>query len=367
MKTKQIQWPEIIALLLLQLAILISWIAYHQFQPELLIKFGLNDFQLQLAIIQGIILLVIPPVAGHFTDQMREKGNTRVPVINTGIHLVAMVFMVVALTIWANPPGIIRSLFPIMIVAWLILMNVFHGPALSMIEMLVPANRLPQVMAIFTISADVTTSLEPSIVDVFEFFGAPLTFAAGGCLVFGAGWWLKRKLDLQALLEDEPRHFFNDTEQRSTFELVKALGIGLGLGLCTTFFFDLVPYIAERNLELVANGSLKGNHFASALIGLSALVAYPIGKWTQRRLTQENWLLLGYTISFFCILGIFFSNGLLFMALCVAFPIAFATMGVHALPVVFGSLSPSQKVLGVGVFFAGTELTGSLAGIFLAL
>ena len=58
-----IRWPQILSLVGLDLAILISWIAYHEYQPKLLEQFKFTEFTLALAVLQGLILAATPPVA----------------------------------------------------------------------------------------------------------------------------------------------------------------------------------------------------------------------------------------------------------------------------------------------------------------
>ena len=103
--SREIRWNQVLALLALDLAIIISWIAYNKYQPELLVQFKLVDFGIALAVVQGFILFITPPVAGYFADRMRKNGGTRLPVITIGINFVSMVFMVVALTVFADPNG----------------------------------------------------------------------------------------------------------------------------------------------------------------------------------------------------------------------------------------------------------------------
>lgn len=189
---RQIRWNQVLALLALDLAIIISWIAYNKYQPALLVQFRLEEFGVALAVVQGLILFLTPPAAGLVADRLRSKGGTRLPVITIGINFVSMVFMVVALTVFADPNGTLRALFPVLVVLWLISMNIFHSPAISMVETLVPANKMPQVIALFAVVMEACQALEPSIIDLIEFFGGPVTFAVGGALVFGTGFWFSR-------------------------------------------------------------------------------------------------------------------------------------------------------------------------------
>ncbi|MCS6834310.1 MAG: hypothetical protein NZ521_12105, partial [Flammeovirgaceae bacterium] len=287
MKTPQpesfgIQWYQIVSLVALDVAIIISWIAYHEYQPKLLEQFRFTELSLALAIVQGIVLFLTPPIAGWFADKMRRAGKERLPVVNIGISTVSMIFMAVAATIFANPQGTIRLLFPFMIVFWLISMNIFHSPAISTLELFVPKDKLPRVMAIFTLIADIAQSIEPSIVDLINFFGAPITFFVGGALVFSTGWWFKktttRWMKVHITQEAEDVHGVP-----SSSNFLNVFLIGIGLGVATVFFFSIFPDWAEERLTFLQDWNWKSSYFVSLLIAFAALIGLPISAFVEKQ------------------------------------------------------------------------------------
>lgn len=393
--SRNIKWGHIAALVALDVAISISWIAYHKYQPNLLDQFGYADKGLYLAIIQGIVLLLTPPAAGYIADRIRQKRGERLPVINVGINVVSMVFMVVALTVFADPNGTLSALFPVLIVLWLISMNVFHSPAISTVEMFVPPTKLPQAMAVLAVAMDVTQALEPSIVDLIEFFGGPVTFAVGGILVFGTGWWFSRmvkRLPKEEIAEEHGAHGHEHHDHghdhnhdhdhghdhdhshdhghlhanpRSNFPLVFILGLGLGVAM--TCFFDLFPDWAENaRTGFIGASGMKGSFFISLLVIGAALLSYPISIFAERQGVQKT-ALAGALLSAFLIFGLANSTGWIATAMFSMYPIAFATISVTFLPIAFMSLGTKYKVLGVGIFFSGVELAGSVVDVLQAM
>lgn len=353
-----VQWRQVWSLVLLDLAIVISWIAYHKYQPELLKQFRFDQFKFQLALAQGLILFATPPIAGWFADRARRKGGKHFPIITIGINFVSMIFMVVAVTIWTNPSGLVRLMFPLMIVLWLVFMNVFHSPAISTLEMFVPTEKLPQIMAIFAVIADVAASLEPSIIDLITLFGAPITFAVGGILVFGSGIWLQRTLrSFQSIEKEESSTSETASSSKSRFEVV--LIVGLFLGLATMFFFELFPQMAEKRLSFLGGDGFKGSYFTSILIAVSAILSYPLSLWAQRfSVVKAAWVGgIGFLVALTIIL---FTSGNLALIGFILYPAFFAVMSVTFLPIVFVNLSNAQKVLGVGLFFSGVQLASSI-------
>ncbi len=356
---QNVQWRQVWSLVALDLAIIISWIAYHKYQPELLKQFRFDQFKFQLALLQGLILFATPPIAGWFADRARRKGGGHLPVVTIGINFVSMIFMVVAVTIWTNPTGLVRLAFPLMIVLWLVFMNVFHSPAISTLEQFVPTEKLPQVMAIFAVITDVAASLEPSIIDLISIFGAPVTFAIGGVLVFGSGIWLQRTFRSFEPGKTEETQVQNteSTVKKSRFDVV--IIVGLFLGLATMFFFELFPSMTENKLSFLSANGFKGSYFTSALIAFSALLSYPLGLWAQRfSVVKAAWFGgIGFAIA----LGLILTNsGIIALVGFGLYPVCFAMMSVTFLPIAFVHLTSKQKVLGVGLFFSGIQLASSI-------
>ena len=351
-----IKWEQVWSLVALDTAIIISWIAYHKYQPSLLAQFGFSEHTFELAVVQGIILFLTPPIAGFVADSIRKKKGERLPVVNVGITFVSMVFMAVAFTVFANPSGILQMIFPLMIVLWLISMNIFHSPAISTVEMFVPPQKLPQVMAIFAVIADLSQSIEPSIVDVIDYFGAPITFAIGGILVFGTGYLFQKSTKNLIVNEEIGIEFAAFHAKKSNFVLVFILGSALGIG--TTFFFNIMPDIANSSLSFIGEEGLKSNYFTSILIAFAALISYPISMVVEKQGVNK----MAIISSLACLLImpiIYYGTGSFMLIFFIAFPIIFATMSVSYLPLAFMRLDAANKVLGIGLFFSGIELANS--------
>lgn len=98
---KRIKWTEIWNLAALIAAIVICWIAYHEYQPKLLAGFGLTNLASFLIYAKAIILVLIPPIADLLTDYMTKKNNKVYVVFLVGIGGKAMIFMIVASIIFS--------------------------------------------------------------------------------------------------------------------------------------------------------------------------------------------------------------------------------------------------------------------------
>ena len=72
----QLKWPEVYSLAALNAAVVISWIAYHEYQPILIQKFNFEDLGTFLVLTKAIVLVVIPPLAGWLADVILKKNAT---------------------------------------------------------------------------------------------------------------------------------------------------------------------------------------------------------------------------------------------------------------------------------------------------
>lgn len=309
-----------------------------------------------MQVIQVAILVLTPPAAGYLTDRLLYRGGRRVAVVNLGISLAAMLFMATALSIAAGAGNWLL----VLIILWLIAMNLFHSPALSMLELYVPVDRLPGVAAVFALLSGLAAALEPGLSDFIEGLGAPLTFAMGGVAVAAAGvWFLVTARDFEIPNRaEEPL-----PATAAPYTLVMPLGVGLVLGACEAVISDgLVPWIAQHG-DLFAG--IVPAWQSSLLFALSALVAWPLGR-IGNRCGAGKLALAGAAGAL--ALGLVAWQFPLPLAgyAFTAFPVAYAALGVSALPLVFEWLTPRHKVLGVGLLFSGIELVTGAADIAVA-
>jgi hypothetical protein len=354
-----IRWPQVAALLALDLALLLSWMAYNEFQPRLVAAHGYKSSALTFLVVQVIILVLTPPLAGFLTDRMIIRGAARIAVVNLGVSLAAMVFMATALSVSGIPGVWVEPWLPLLIVLWLIAMNVFHSPALSMLELYAPIEVMPGVAALLTVLSGLTAALEPSLTAIVDGLGAPLTFAAGGVAVALSGYAFfrtARTVKLRSVSHARP------AAQRTDLALVLAMGLGLGLG--ESLIGDGLSLWIGRYGALATD--LSPAWQSSLLYAIAALVAWPLGLLGDR-FGAEPLALTGAVGGIVLAAAAWFLPvGCAKVALCL-FPLAYAALAVAALPVAFSRLLPGHKVLGVGVLFSGIELVTGAVKIGLAL
>lgn len=356
-----IQWKQLWSLAALYGSVVIGWIAYQNYQPKLLEKFHFTDFSFPLMVFQGIILVATPPIAGRLGDRYRFQKGHRIPIITTGISFAAMVFMAVAFTLFSDPGEIFKWILPILIVFWLIAMSIFTSPALSTLELFTPVDKLPRAMAILTIVANLIYSLEPVIVDIIDFVGAPLTFIAGGTVVFLSGYALKKNslslFKISDNAEQRPIAAITFDTQKSRYGYIFFLG--LALGLPTTVMFNLFPELLGEKLGAMLGG-INGKVVLVYLLVLSAFISLPVSTVVNRTGLQKS-----FSLSFALIM---LSMGAIFildsptaiLAMAILFAVAFTALSVSSLPMAIGRSNYYEKVFCVGIFFSGVAFPNGI-------
>jgi MFS family permease len=360
----QIHWKQLWSLACLYGAVVIGWIAYQNYQPKLLVKFAVTDFSFLLLVFQGIILVVTPPIAGRLGDRYRVNKGHRIPIIMTGISFAAMVFMAVAFTLLTDPGEAFKWILPILIVCWLVAMSIFTSPALSTLELFTPIDKLPEAMAILTIVANLIYALEPVIVDIIDYLGAPITFMAGGTVLFLSGYALKRNsLNLFSQQDDKEQKATSESSkdlQKSQF--LKIFFLGLGLGIPTAILFSVFPELLGQKLAVLLNG-LSGKIILVYILVLSALISLPASNLVNKAGLEKSFR-MSLIFIVICMISIFFFQSAWVVIFLVAiFTVMFTILSVSSLPLAIRSSSHVQKVFCVGIFFSGVALPDGVLAV----
>lgn len=359
-KSESIQWKQLWSLAAMYASIIIGWIAYHNYQPKLLVKFNFTEYTLLLTIAQSLILVVTPPIAGRLGDKFRFSRGHRLPIISTGIAFAAMVFMAVAFTLLSNPGEVFKWILPILIILWLVAMSIFTSPALSTLELFTPVDRLPRAMAVLTIVGNLIYSMEPVIVDIIDYIGAPLTFVAGGVVVFLSGYSLQRNsLGLFQQNSGRPRAVFTLDTKRSPYPMIFMLGVALGIA--TTALFKFFPSALENSLGTMM--AIEGKYMVVAVLVLAAVFSLPASRMIDKYGVDK--VFRGSALAALVMIPgvLFIQQGFVAILLAVAFALAFAALSVSSLPLAINRANYYEKVFCVGIFFSGVELPDGLVDI----
>ena len=361
-----IQWKQLWSLAALYSSIIIGWIAYYNYQPQLLEKYKFLGFGFALTLAQAIILVITPPIAGKLGDRYRFKNGHRLPIITAGISFTAMIFMAVSFTLIADPGEIFRWIFPFMIVFWLVGMSIFTSPALSTLELFAPVDKIPRVMAILTIVSNLIYALEPVIVDIIESLGAPATFVTGGVIVFLSGYALrKNSTDLFNKQGDSTTESSANTQQE-TYSYGLLLVLGALLGVATTILFDLLPEKLNTNLSGMIANLPESKWLLVIMLVISAILSLPMSDYVNKVGLKKSFWRSAMFSWIFAIPIFFVGSGIVTIVLALLFVAAFTMLSVSSLPLAIQHSSFSEKVFCVGIFFSSVAIPDGIVELLMS-
>lgn len=353
------KWPEVWSLAALNAAVVISWIAYHEYQPKLLDKFSLTGLSSLLVVAKALILVFIPPVAGLIADKVLQRGGNYFTVFTSGIGVTAMIFMIVASLVYTGPDSVLSIILPVMVVLWLIAMNIFHSPANSMIIMFAPVQKLPLIMGVLIMTTELLYALEPIVVFIVDFLGDTLTFITGGILIATTGW-LFNKVSSDEVLQRKDEALAEGKTTGTTNSFLGVIITGLIVGVGHAFLAGYIPVRVSSDFSQMLESGWRGEYLSSILLGISAILAFPLSIQICRIKTSTAMLIamLGIAAGALTMLVSQQFYGLLLGGIILS--IAFSVASVSGLPFAIRQLTLRHITLGVGVFFGATEIFDGL-------
>lgn len=354
-QTVKTNWNQVYSLMALNAAVVISWIAYHNYQPKVLELFHFQELSFFLVVAQSLILVFIPSVAGLVGDYMIKKGGNSFIVFTVGISVTAMTFMIVAFTVGTATTINLTSALPFMIVIWLISMNIFHSPANSMLELFAPAKGLPSAMALMVMTTELLYAFENQVVDFVDWIGPVSTFALGGVLLIISGYYFKRTT--------KDVNFSRDSEESksSSSDFVKVILAGLLLGGASAIIKNLLPgWIPVSQDSIISNSSWV----ISFVLVVAALAAWPLSLYINKIGTFKG-LVYGLVCVFVMLAAAYYFSSSVYVAIvfCVFIGLSFSLASVAAFPFALSNLSPRSITVGTGVFFGSVEFIDALMNI----
>jgi len=352
---QNIKWRETLSLLFLNVSVVISWIAYHEYQPKLLKEFKIDNLYSVTVIAKAIILVLIPPLAGYLADKIMAKSNGSFLIFTIGISLTAITFMSVATIIGAGPLSAISGLLPIMVVIWLIAMNLFNSPAVSLIEKFAPESKLPIIAAVLFGVTELVYAIEPVVVELVRFFGDLLTFVVGFVLISVSGF-LFRKVSRDEI-EDRISNLKSISIRSVKFKnILVILIIGIIGGFANAILVEYLPGAVEANTL-----GINAGFVSLILLAISAILSIPMSLAMVKR-DIKKFLIPGLIV--ILIAGsatLAIQNPDLKILVAMILALSFALVSVTGLPYIIKNINKKWLTLAVGLYFGASEI---FSGIF---
>lgn len=155
-----ILWGRTLGLASVQGATSLLWVTYSLYLPKLLSQVGLPPWvAIVFLVLEGFIAVVLEPIAGQLSDQLKFKMSTRYPFVVAAGIAAALIFLALptiaqkqsASSIALEAFPIVGWLFGAAIMAWAITMSLFRSPILALLGKCAPTQDLPKAASVLVI------------------------------------------------------------------------------------------------------------------------------------------------------------------------------------------------------------------------
>ncbi|AFY49611.1 hypothetical protein Nos7524_3837 [Nostoc sp. PCC 7524] len=346
-----ILWVQVGVLAALQGAITLCWVIYNAYLPKLLTQFGFPaSLAVGLLILENALSVILEPLMGGLSDQAKHWVGSRFMLISGGVILSATLFIAIPCIVTFVPPTVVlRSLLPIVLVAWALAMTIFRSPAIALLAKYSMPAELPLAFSVVVFTGGVIGAFRGVANQFILSLGPIFTFAIASFVLLAvtAGLRFVNPPDTPvAQPQAAPL-------QLPWTELSLIFGTGFGIGWGSRLLMDVVSKI------LVAQ--FNQNDWLMVGVGLAiAFASLPTG-WFAVKIGNSRAMLIGIGVTIISLLIIVATNILIPLLLLVI--IGFSLIINGTIPFALGLMSQRWEGLGIGMYFGGFALSMSLFGV----
>ncbi|MEH2157302.1 MFS transporter [Nostoc sp.] len=348
-----ILWVQVWVLAAVQGAITLTWLIYNIYLPQLLTQFGFPaSLAIGLVLVENALGAVLEPMMGGLSDQARRWVGTRFPFISVGMILSSALFIAIPCVVSLIPPTtVMRSLLPIVLVAWAFAMTIFRSPAMCLLGMYATPAQLPLAVSFVTLAGGMIGAFRPISYKFILSLGPVYTFAIGSFVMLGAAAVLRLVNPPEALVDRHQAEIVKLPLEK----LALILGTGFGVAWGIRFLMDVLGKVLKAQLNT------DNIDVQMVWIGLAiAIASIPAGIFAVK---------IGNRQAMLCGICAIIPSLLIMISVGAQIPIivlivaGFSLIVNGAIPFALGLVPQRWVGLGIGIYFGGFALAMSLFGI----
>ncbi|MEH1886243.1 MFS transporter [Nostoc sp.] len=348
-----ILWVQVWVLAVVQGAITLTWLIYNIYLPQLLTQFGFPaSLAVALVLFENALGAVLEPLMGGLSDQARRWVGTRFPFISVGMILASALFIAIPCVVSLIPPTtVMRSLLPIVLVAWALAMTIFRSPAMCLLGMYSTPAQLPLAVSVVTLAGGMIGAFKPISYKFILSLGPVYTFAIGSFVMLGAAAVLRLVNPPEAVVDRHQAEVVKLPLQK----LALILGTGFGVAWGIRFLMDVLGKVLKTQLNT--------DNIDVLMVGIGlaiAIASIPAGIFAVK---------IGNRQAMLCGIGAIVPSLLIMISVGVQIPIivlivaGFSLIVNGAIPFALGLVPQQWAGLGIGTYFGGFALAMSLFGV----
>ncbi|WP_310482912.1 hypothetical protein [Chamaesiphon sp. VAR_48_metabat_403] len=352
-ETPKTDWQPVLAMALMQGAIVLCWIVYRMYLPDLLGQFGFpKDSAVVILAIEGFLAVLIEPLFGSLSDRQKTLWGLKGPFVTIGVLLSAGLLIILpSIVLLGNPDSLIRWLFIALVILWAMAMAMFRSPMLARLGEFACQRDWPYAASVLTLVGTLAGTLAlPASKQVVKGLGAGSAFAISSIILLLSATLLNRSQTTQVRLPD----ITADDRQpaaRNLF-LVALTGCTITMGVILTQ--QLIGLVGKEQTPMLMTLFLAVQLITVLPIGLAAK------RWGNLQTMLGGLIVLAIGFLLLVLPGIHAVAVLLL-------GVGMSCVGVGTIPFALSMVPLSRGGLGIGFYFGGAALAGALFNVFMSV
>jgi hypothetical protein len=345
-------WQPVLALALMQGAIVLCWIVYRMYLPDLLAQFGFpKDSSVAILAIEGFLAVLIEPTFGSLSDRQKTLWGLKGPFVTIGVLISATLLVLLpAIVLLGNPESLLRWIFIAVVILWSMAMAMFRSPMLARLGEFACQRDWPYAASVLTLVGTIAGTLAlPAAKEIVKGLGAGAAFTISSTILLLSATLLNRSQTTQIRLPE-----VTADEQQPDIKnlfLVALTGSTITMGVILTQ--QLIGLVGKAQTPVLMTLFLAVQLFTVLPIGLAAK------RWGNLQTMLGGLLILSIGFSLLILPGI--------NAVAVVFlGVGMSCIGVGTIPFALSMVPLSRGGLGIGFYFGGAALAGALFNVFMS-
>lgn len=345
-------WQPVLAMALMQGAIVLCWIVYRMYIPDLLGQFGFpKDSAVVILAIEGFLAVLIEPLFGSLSDRQKTLWGLKGPFVTIGVLLSAGLLIILPSIVLLGNSDFIRWLFVALVILWAMAMAMFRSPMLARLGEFACQRDWPYAASVLTLVGTLAGTLAlPAGKELVKGLGAGSAFAISSIVLLLSATLLNRSQTTQVRLPD----ITADEQQPATRNLFLVALTG-----CT---ITMGAILTQQLIGLV--GKAQTPMLMTLFLAIQLITVLPIGLAAKRWGNLQTMLggLIGLAIGFLLLIV----PGLHAVAVLLL-GVGMSCVGVGTIPFALSMVPLSRGGLGIGFYFGGAALAGALFNVFMSV
>jgi hypothetical protein len=351
-ETPKTDWQPVLALALMQGAIVLCWIVYRMYIPDLLAQFGFpKDSSVAILAIEGFLAVLIEPTFGSLSDRQKTLWGLKGPFVTIGVLISATLLVLLpAIVLLGNPESALRWIFIALVILWSMAMAMFRSPMLARLGEFACQRDWPYAASVLTLVGTIAGTLAlPASKEIVKGLGAGAAFTISSTILLLSATLLNRsqttQIRLPAVTVDEQQ-----PDIKNLF-LVALTGCTITMGVILTQ--QLIGLVGKAQTPVLMTLFLAVQLVTVLPIGLAAK------RWGNLQTMLGGLLVLAIGFALLILPGI---NAIVVLFLGVGM----SCIGVGTIPFALSMVPLSRGGLGIGCYFGGAALAGALFNVYMS-